>query len=109
MRALNLVRQLFIARLVPHLRPALHYTAYPPLQWINIATGEGTLRVVATCLIAVVVPALGGLYYWRYTLAHFDRLIGRPCKETAAATGRLAVAHIGIASRRSCIGGEVVS
>ena len=59
-------------------RAALHYAAYPPLQWIGLHTGEGALWVVTTCLIAVVVPALGGLYYWRYTVAHFDRLIDRP-------------------------------
>jgi ABC-type Na+ efflux pump permease subunit len=62
-------------------RAALHFTAYPPLQWIGIATGEGALRVVATCLIAVVAPALGGLYYWRYANAHFDRLIDRPWRQ----------------------------
>ena len=59
-------------------RAALHFTAFPPLQWIGIATGEGILWVVATCLIAIVAPALGGLYYWRYVNAHFDRLIDRP-------------------------------
>jgi ABC-type transport system involved in multi-copper enzyme maturation permease subunit len=59
-------------------RAAMHYTAYPPLQWIGLNTGEGPLWVVATCLIAIVAPALGGLYYWRYAVAHFDRLIDRP-------------------------------
>jgi ABC-type Na+ efflux pump permease subunit len=59
-------------------RAALHFSAYPPLQWIRIATGEGALWVVLTGVIAIVVPALGGFYYWRYANAHFDRLIGRP-------------------------------
>jgi ABC-type Na+ efflux pump permease subunit len=65
-------------------RAALHYTAYPPLQWIKIATGEGALWVVATCLIAIIAPALGGLYYWRYVNAHFDRLIDRPWRQAVA-------------------------
>jgi ABC-type Na+ efflux pump permease subunit len=65
-------------------RAGLHFAAYPPLQYwtgfprIRIATGEGAVWVVMTCLIAIVVPALGGLYYWRYANAHFDRLIDRP-------------------------------
>jgi len=62
-------------------RGALHFSAYPPLQWIGIATGEGALRVVATCVIAIIAPALGGLYYWRYANAHFDRLIDRPWRQ----------------------------
>lgn len=62
-------------------RAALHYTAYPPLQWIKIATGEGALWVVATCLIAIIAQALGGVYYWRYVNAHFDRLVDRPWRQ----------------------------
>jgi len=62
-------------------RAALHFPACPYLPWIGITTGEGTLRVVATCVIAIVAPALGGLYYWRYANAHFDRLIDRPWRQ----------------------------
>ena len=63
------------------LRNALHYPAYPHLQWIGIRSGEGPLRVAATCLIGIVAPVLGGLFVWRYATAHFDRLVGRPWRE----------------------------
>ena len=66
-------------------RAASHFTAYAPLQWIGIATGEGAFWVIATCVIATVAPALGGLYYWRYANAHFDRLIDRPCVQSLTA------------------------
>ena len=63
------------------LRNALQYPAYPHLHWIGIETGEGPLRVAATCLIGIVAPVLGGFSVWRYATAHFDRLIGRPWRE----------------------------
>jgi len=67
------------------LRNAIHYSAFPHLHWIGIGTGEGALRVAATCLIGIVAPALGGMFVWRYATAHFDRLIGRPWSEDPAA------------------------
>ena len=82
-------------------RNAWHFPVYPALQWMHLDTGEGPLWVAATCLVGIIVPAVGGLFLWRFALARFDRRIGRPCKETVVATGRLAVAHIGIASQRS--------
>ncbi len=90
-------------------RNALHFPVYPALRWMHLDTGEGPLWVAATCLIGIIVPAMGGMVLWRLALAHFDRRIGRPYKETPAASGRLALAHIGISSRRSCTSGEVVS
>ena len=39
---------------------ALRYGTYPPLEWVQIRTGEGALRVLATCLIGTIVPALVG-------------------------------------------------
>jgi len=63
-------------------RNAWHYPAYPLLQWMHIATGEGPLWIVATCLIGIIAPTLGGLYLWRYSVAHFDSQIGRPWNET---------------------------
>jgi hypothetical protein len=74
-------------------RNASHYLTYPFLQWMHIGTGEGALAVVATCLIGIIAPTLGGLCLWRYALAHFDRLIGRPCKDKPVKeqTGRLAI------------------
>jgi ABC-type transport system involved in multi-copper enzyme maturation permease subunit len=65
-------------------RAATWHAAYPHLQWIGLATGEGPLRVAATCLIGIVAPALGGLYAWRYANAHFDRLVGRPWRDPSA-------------------------
>jgi len=59
-------------------RAALHYSVYPNLAWAGIATGEGTISVLATCLLGIIGPALGGLWIWRYLITNFDRLIGRP-------------------------------
>ena len=90
-------------------RNALHFPVYPALRWIHLDTGEGPLWVAATCLIGIIVPAVGGslpLVLHPGPLRPTDR---PPLKETPAATGRLALAHIGISSRRSCTGGEVVS
>jgi hypothetical protein len=68
------------------------------LQWIHLDTGEGALSVAATCLIGVILPAVGGILLWRFALVRFDRLIGRPFKETPATTRRLAVARIGLSA-----------
>jgi hypothetical protein len=62
----------------------VHYTVYPHLAWAGIATGEGAIRVLATCLLGIILPAVGGLLGWKDLLAHFDRLIGRPCRNGAA-------------------------
>jgi hypothetical protein len=59
-------------------RNAFHYPVSPLLQWMMISTGEGPLSIAATCLVAIMLSAVGGFYLWRYTAAHFDRLIGRP-------------------------------
>ncbi len=66
------------------LRNAMQYTAYPHLRWIGIGTGEGPLRVAATCSIGIVAPALGGFFIWQYAKAHFDHLVGRPWREDPA-------------------------
>jgi hypothetical protein len=73
---------------------AWHQPSFPLLKWLHIASNEGPLSVVATWLIGIIAPTLGGLYLWRYSVAHFDRLIGRPCKDTPAEeqTRRLAIA-----------------
>jgi hypothetical protein len=59
-------------------RAALQYAVYPPLAWMGIGTGEGPLRALATCLLGIVAPAVGGWWAWRYVIAHFDRLVDRP-------------------------------
>lgn len=61
-------------------------SAFPHLQWIGIGTGEGPLRVAATCLIGILAPALGGMFVWRNATAHFDRLVGRPWRVEQAET-----------------------
>jgi hypothetical protein len=76
---------------------------------MQLHTGEGALSVAATCLIGIIAPAVGGFLLRRFALAHFDRLIGRPCKPTPTAARRLALAGIGPSSRRSCTGGEVAT
>ena len=63
-------------------RNAGQYSVYPLLQWMHIATGEGPLWVVATCLIGILIPAVAGFYLWRSSVTHFDRLIGRPWRDT---------------------------
>ena len=73
-------------------RNAWHYPAYPLLQWMHIATREGPLWVTATCLLGVIIPAVAGFYLWRFSLTHFDRLIGRPYKTAPATTEYIAVA-----------------
>jgi ABC-type Na+ efflux pump permease subunit len=78
-------------------RNAWSYPAFPFLQWMNVATGEGPLRVAATCLLGVVIPTVAGFYLWRFSLNHFDRLIGRPCKIKPAATQPVAIAPAAVA------------
>jgi len=67
-------------------RAALHYSVYPHIAWAGIATGEGPVSVLAACLLGIIVPALGGLWTWRYLIAHFDRLIGRPFRKEGGRT-----------------------
>ncbi|MFI5461163.1 MAG: ABC transporter permease [Isosphaerales bacterium] len=69
-------------------RAALHYAAYPPLEWVGIGTGEGPLWAFAACVLGIVAPAVGGWWAWRSTIAHFDRLVGRPWR--AEGVGALA-------------------
>ena len=66
-------------------RAALHYAVYPPLEWMGIGTGEGPLRALATCFLGIVALAVGGWWAWRYAIAHFDRLVGRPWRADKAA------------------------
>jgi hypothetical protein len=65
---------------------AVHHSVYP-LSWAGIDTGEGGLAVAAACSIGVLAPAFGGMWIWRYTLAHFDRLIGRPWRADRVGAG----------------------
>ncbi len=66
-------------------RAALHYAAYPPLEWMGIGTGEGPFLALATCVLGIVAYAAGGWCAWRYAIAHFDRLVGRPWRAAPAA------------------------
>lgn len=65
-------------------RIATRSAEYPPLYWVGLHTGEGVIPVIATCALGVVLPALLGLFTWRYAVAHFDRLVGRPWREVPA-------------------------
>jgi hypothetical protein len=53
------------------------------LPFLKMQTGEGTLAIAATCLVATVVASAAGLWIWRYTVAHFDRFVGRPWRPGA--------------------------
>ena len=66
-------------------RAALHYAVYPPLEWMGIGAGEGPLWALATCVLGIVAPAVGGWWAWRDAIAHFDRLVGRPWRADKAA------------------------
>ena len=59
----------------------------PHTPRFGLVGGERPLIIFACWFIAIVGPSLGGLWAWRYTVAHFDRLVGRPHRaaETAAA------------------------
>jgi ABC-type transport system involved in multi-copper enzyme maturation permease subunit len=65
------------------------HSAAPVLQALNIHSGEGAFAIVATCLAAIIVPASIGLWLWRYTVANFDRLVGRPWRKISVANGRV--------------------
>ncbi len=69
---------------------ALVQTSYPHLGWIGIHTGEGPGWLLAAWLLGTLVPALGGWWFWRSTLAQFDRWVGRPWQ--SATVGRRATA-----------------
>jgi ABC-type Na+ efflux pump permease subunit len=69
-------------------RAAFHDTAYSPLAWIGIDTGEGLLPVLAACVLGIVGFAVGGWLAWRYTISHFDRLVGRPWRAEKAVLAR---------------------
>src|SRR5262249_39986810 len=62
-------------------RAAMHYPVYPHLAWAHIATGEGLMLVLVTCVLGIVLPFAGGFALWRRLVAEFDRLIGRPSRE----------------------------
>ena len=55
------------------------------VHWFRLPDGQTPLRIFASWLIAIIVPSLVGVWAWRYALAHFDRLIGRPWRAEAAA------------------------
>jgi ABC-type Na+ efflux pump permease subunit len=70
-------------------RDATIESACPYLHWIGLGTGEGTSRVLLTLLLGILAPALGGCFCWRHSLAHFDRLVGRPWRGASPGTGDL--------------------
>jgi len=60
---------------------------YPLFHWVGFDWGDGTLMVVLTCAVAIIAPALGGRWIWNYSLANFDRMVGRPCRDVPIAAG----------------------
>jgi hypothetical protein len=69
---------------------ALHDQLYHPLLWFKINTGDGSLWVALACLIGIVAPALWGRWIWLYSIANFDRLVGRPWRAEPSQTESLA-------------------
>jgi hypothetical protein len=53
--------------------------------WTGLRGGQVPLVVFASWLLAMVGPALGGTWAWRYGMRHFDRLVGRPHRPAPAA------------------------
>jgi ABC-type transport system involved in multi-copper enzyme maturation permease subunit len=70
------------------MRSSLREPIYPCLAWIGTTLRDTPLTVGAALLIGIGVPALWGYRNWRYTVANFDRLVGRPWREIAAAPER---------------------
>jgi ABC-type transport system involved in multi-copper enzyme maturation permease subunit len=56
----------------------------PRYLWYGQLGGQMPLLVFASWLISIVGAALAGLWVRRYTLAHFDRLVGRPFRRAEA-------------------------
>jgi ABC-type transport system involved in multi-copper enzyme maturation permease subunit len=56
----------------------------PQFEWVGLLGGQMPLLVLITWLLAILGPAIGGLLSWRYAVSHFDRLVGRPYRATAA-------------------------
>jgi ABC-type Na+ efflux pump permease subunit len=77
----------------------------PVLKLMNINTGEGAFSIVATIVIAIVAQTLGGLFLWQYTVAQFDRLVGRPWRPAPAASdgSRARAAPAGLAQLPSTV------
>jgi hypothetical protein len=67
------------------MRSSLREPIYPLLNWIDKPTADSPLAVGAALLIGICVPAVWGYRNWRYCVANFDRLVGRPWRESASA------------------------
>ena len=64
---------------------------------IGISTGEGPLRVLATCLLGTAGTAAAAAGLTRAALARFDRAVGRP--ECPPVERRSAVLPVDVALR----------
>jgi ABC-2 family transporter protein len=56
----------------------------PHFPWVGLPGGQIPLLVFISWLVAILGPAGGGLVAWRYAVAHFDRLVGRPHRAAEA-------------------------
>jgi hypothetical protein len=55
----------------------------PTVPWLGLIGGQSPMILFLCWLIAIVGPALGGFWIWRYTIIHFDWLVGRPHRPAA--------------------------
>lgn len=55
---------------------------------VGLVGGEMPVVPFACWAVAIVGPALGGWWVWRYTVRHFDRLVGRPFRPAETAGRR---------------------
>jgi hypothetical protein len=67
------------------MRSSFREPSYPFLVWISTTLRDTPLTVGVAVLIGIGVPALWGYRDWRYNVANFDRLVGRPWRAKAAA------------------------
>jgi hypothetical protein len=66
------------------MRTSMNEQIYPLFAWIGMRSADSPLAVGAAVLVGICVPAYWGYRNWQYCVDHFDRLVGRPWKSSAA-------------------------
>ncbi len=63
------------------MRSSLQGPVYPLLGWLGPRAAGSPRDVALALVIGVCVPLLWGYRNWRISVAHFDRLVGRPWRD----------------------------